>query len=633
MLAKVIGLSKGGVVSAQKVLAYLGRDGADQANELIQFGTPEMGAINLDANLITAQDRKDVAELWDSMVSNNHGIRSNPFYHVALNWQEGEHPDAEHVQNACKHVMQALGMQECDAVWAIHRDTDNDHVHLVINRVRSEDFQLVHVPAWDYLKLDKAMRELEIEQGWSHSNGPWIALEVEGKTEIVRMSRKERRARGLLQDANLVSDGSGLTQAAIRSEKNSGDDSFQRWVAGSPSMFLKQLLNQDHPNWQMVHECLATQGLRITPKGSGMIVIGLAEDGSELAAKASQLGRFATKAALEKALGPYEPSNSALKLETNAYLIDKRGHLFDKGPVLFNGQAAPFDVGADIRAEKVKARADARLILMERFELDQAQKKATRISLRTEMREAHALEKNALRVSLKDRRQAARLIAKSKGRDVGIALSLFAFEAAKEREALLSRQAAERKALTAHVSRNQVLRNWLETEALSGDAAAQSALRGIIYREQREKKLKESAIEGQEQGVFKKMDLSQLHAEVDARCRRITYRNQTGQKQFTDTGPRIEVHIKTGAGLDAALKVAAQKYGGRITLTGSGAFREQAARAATRLGITVLDKDLASVVSNERQASQYPAQKPPRNTTPAVSLGGSRGKKDKGNER
>ena len=125
MLAKVIGLSKGGVVSAQKVLAYLGRDGADQAHELAQFGAPEMGAINSEASLITAEDRLEVANLWDYMVSCSPGIRSNPFYHVALNWQEGEHPDKEQVQEACFHAMHALGMEGCDAVWAIHRDTDN----------------------------------------------------------------------------------------------------------------------------------------------------------------------------------------------------------------------------------------------------------------------------------------------------------------------------------------------------------------------------------------------------------------------------------------------------------------------------------------------------------------------------
>ncbi|MBU3640998.1 TraI/MobA(P) family conjugative relaxase [Polynucleobacter sp. Fuers-14] len=623
MLAKVIGLSKGGVVSAQKVLAYLGRDGADQAHELAEFGAPEMGAINLDADLVTAQDRKDVAELWDYMVSNNHGVRSNPFYHVALNWQEGEHPDAEHVQNACKHVMQALGMQECDAVWAIHRDTDNDHVHLVINRVRSEGFQLVHVPAWDYLKLDKAMRELEIEQGWAHSNGPWIALEVEGRTEIVRMSRKERRAKGLLKEANLVSDGAGLSQSAIRAEKNTGEDSFQRWIAGKPAMLLKEVLAKEDSSWKKVHECLAIQGLKITPKGSGMIVVGLAEDGSELAAKASQLGRFATKAALEKALGPYEPANSGIQIKANAYLIEKK-------VIEAPQDKLPSDNPINDRDVRAKARADARAALMERFDNDQKQKKADRLVMRSELRDSHALEKTAFRVDLKERRQAVRSQAKARGQDVRIALSLFAFEAAKEREALLARHASERQALTNQVPRNQVLRNWLEGQAVNGDTAAQAALRGIAYREQREKKLKEAAIEGEEQGEFKRLSLSKLQAEVDARRRRITYKNLAGQKQFTDTGPRIEMHAQSSEALEAALKVASQKYGGKITLTGSGIFREQAARAATRLGITVLDKDLASVVAHEKLAIQSVSRRPSFTPKPSIPV---KPKKGSENER
>lgn len=623
MLAKVIGLSKGGVVSAQKVLAYLGRDGADQAHELAEFGTPEMGAINLDADLVTAQDRKDVAELWDYMVSCNKGVRSNPFYHVSISWQEGEHPTSEDVQKTCLHAMRTLGMEQCDAVWAIHRDTDNDHLHLVINRVRSEDLRLVPVPAWDYFKLDKAMREVEVAQGWNHDNGPWIALEVEGKTEIVRMSRKERRARGLLQEANLVSDGSGLTQAAIRSEKNSGDDSFQRWVAGTPARLLKEVLSQERTTWQQVHEAMAAQGLRIITKGSGMIVVGQGEDGSDLAAKASQMGRFATKAALEKALGPYESVNAGIQIKPNAYLLEKR--VVDLPDIQSSSNNAIND-----REVRAKARADARAALMERFDVDQAQKKTERQTLRSELRGTHALEKKALQAELKERRQAVRNQAKAKGQDVRIALSLFAFEAAKERELLLARHASERQSLTNQVPRNQVLRNWLEGQALNGDAAAQAALRGIAHREQREKKAKEAAIEGQEQGDFKKLSLSKLHAEVDARRRRITYKNLAGQKQFTDTGPRIEMHAHSGEALDAALKVASQKYGGKITLTGSGAFRELAARAATRLGITVLDRDLAPIVAHEKIAIQSASRKPGFTPKPPIS---PKVRKESGNER
>jgi hypothetical protein len=51
------------------------------------------------------------------------------------------------------------------------------------------------------------------------------------------------------------------------------------------------------------------------------------------------------------------------------------------------------------------------------------------------------------------------------------------------------------------------------------------------------------------------------------------------------------------------LLIAAQKYGA-VDITGSSAFREQAARAAARLGIQVRDADLQKVWQLEREAMQ-----------------------------
>ena len=53
--------------------------------------------------------------------------------------------------------------------------------------------------------------------------------------------------------------------------------------------------------------------------------------------------------------------------------------------------------------------------------------------------------------------------------------------------------------------------------------------------------------------------------------------------------------------LEAALRVAAQKYGGRIQITGSDAFRERAARMASRQSIAVDNTDLRGVVADERR--------------------------------
>jgi Large polyvalent protein-associated domain 7 len=53
--------------------------------------------------------------------------------------------------------------------------------------------------------------------------------------------------------------------------------------------------------------------------------------------------------------------------------------------------------------------------------------------------------------------------------------------------------------------------------------------------------------------------------------------------------------------LEAALRVAAQKYTGRVQLTGSERFRERAARMATRLGIVVENAELQVVIREKRQ--------------------------------
>jgi hypothetical protein len=77
------------------------------------------------------------------------------------------------------------------------------------------------------------------------------------------------------------------------------------------------------------------------------------------------------------------------------------------------------------------------------------------------------------------------------------------------------------------------------------------------------------------------------------------------------------MHDKSEDSLEAALRIAAQKYGGKVDITGSSAFRERAARQAVRLGMTVANADLQAIVADERQrlaAERAPA--PPARTEP-----------------
>jgi hypothetical protein len=156
-----------------------------------------------------------------------------------------------------------------------------------------------------------------------------------------------------------------------------------------------------------------------------------------------------------------------------------------------------------------------------------------------------------------------------------------------------------------------VWRKWLEREAEQGDHAALAALRGIHYREQRNKSKQVNTIEGEELDPLRKLTLAGLEAQIDRKRQLVLYRDAQGRDKFTDTGPHIVMHDKSDDSLEAALRMAAQKYGGKVDITGSSEFRERTARQAVRLGIEVMDADLQAIVQDEQRRMQRPPQLSP----------------------
>lgn len=161
------------------------------------------------------------------------------------------------------------------------------------------------------------------------------------------------------------------------------------------------------------------------------------------------------------------------------------------------------------------------------------------------------------------------------------------------------RQAAERAELSRRIPGTQAWREWLQRQAERGDEAAKAALRGIRYREQRKKNLEKNGIEGDDLEPLRPM-LARLKAKVDSRRLLVHYVSVNGRTLFTDSGPRIDVHDQTDETVEAALRLATQKFGGVIEITGSAIFRERAARMAARLGIRVRNEDLKRVWELER---------------------------------
>ena len=116
---------------------------------------------------------------------------------------------------------------------------------------------------------------------------------------------------------------------------------------------------------------------------------------------------------------------------------------------------------------------------------------------------------------------------------------------------------------------------------------------------------------------------ARLTRERDETARMTVWKDETGREVLHVTRSRIEVLDHSGDVEHVALRIAAQKFGDAVSITGSAEFRERLARLATREGIRVADADLVRIVEDERSrmargeqvTTPTPAPAPPRSDT------------------
>lgn len=611
MLAKVInttGSAKGKNIGFGPAVRYAFRDDKGEEHNLGVEG----GQFNMNCKLDSREDREVAIHLLNHdsrKVEKNGRFKGNPVYHYEFSWKDGEHPTKEQVQDAVEHTLKKLGMQECQAAYAIHRDTDNDHVHVIVNRVHPEKSIIVGPPRYDFFKLDKAMREIEIKQGWQHDTGPNVVVnDRAGNPAIIRMSKAERAAAGIaIPDPSKMPE----SQNARRGAKNSGAPSFQRWLASEVSKEVGDALNRPGATWADVHVSLAKRGCSLEVKGSGLIVK-TTLDGRTLTAKPSQMNHDFGKGRLEKQLGTFKPAAyqaAAIPEKTYSHFVHLHQSTIDYDHPGITGRDNTERMYR--RIERAKEREN----LHEKFKSEQRDIKSERPLLKDEMRSRHQQERKDLVDSSRYKKTEFIADLKAQGITGPAAYSLWAREKIIQTEALRDQHKKERQSFSVNQPKGQVWRQWLEMEAAQGNEAARSALRGIKYREGQGKE--QNSVSGEELDPLQpsKKDtrdhddehaitLANLTPEVRG-SQSVIYRDSNGNKRITDEGPRVVVHDKSDGTLATAMDLAGQKYGREVFLTGSAEFREEAARECARQGIRVADKDLQILWNQERYDHQH----------------------------
>ena len=111
---------------------------------------------------LASDNRRDAAREMEIVARRSERCKK-PFLHYAIAWPPNEKPSEERMVEAMDRTLAKMGLQQHQAVYAVHREKDHLHIHAAINRV-------IEGRAWSRFKsfnrLAEASLEVEKEMGF-----------------------------------------------------------------------------------------------------------------------------------------------------------------------------------------------------------------------------------------------------------------------------------------------------------------------------------------------------------------------------------------------------------------------------------------------------------------------------------
>jgi hypothetical protein len=577
-------------------------------------GTPAMrmkAAVPMETNCLSLATA--AAEMW-ALAAMNPRVK-DPVYHFLVSLQRGERlPDAA-MFDIARDTIAALGFKGHQYVAAIHDDTDNLHVHVAVNRVHPEpikkgaksrnqgaqgkededepgrDFYRAVYPKRDHHNGAKAMRQIELRYGLAHDKGAFAVFERDGKTVIDWASK----------DPNTKE----KAPTKARDMEIHGRESLFSYARGEPRRAVVEALKSPALTWQELHQVMGRFGLELREKGQGFAVHDR-HNPEQTPIKASDMHERLSKSRLEKQLGPYQAAPEIEQPPEQVYNPDRSPKRDPQS-----------------RAARAELRAQQRRELRELY--DQGVKPmAADLARQVQQLRADYAQRGKV---LSAEAQVQRKVIQSGDQPPAVKkamLSVLAAETVKQRAELREAMKRDRLAL----GKVQPFKEWVADQAEAGHPAAISQLRGYLYADKR--KLRQlQQLDAQRHGqagiaapgqvdhepeAFEFKTVQAMTYQVDRQTGDVAYR-VAGRAAFTDHGRRITFQATNDeAVILAGLKLAQQKYGQQLDVTGSAEFRRQVAAVAAKHGLRVTFTDPAL----EQHRQQIAAPAPARPAAPAV---------------
>lgn len=478
-----------------------------------------------------------IADEMQSVADMNVRVK-DPVYHVIISWQADEKPTDDQMFDSALYAMKSLGMEGHQYLAAIHRDTNNPHLHLTVNRVHPDTFEAVY-PHRDFFKLDYAMRELELKFGFNHDNGPYSIFEVGGEV-FIDWTDKEKKKKNK------------QPQKAKDMEAHTDFESFYTFLKNEVRPELVKLF-KSKVTWKDLHNFLAKYNVAIREKGQGFAIYSLGEV-QTTPIKASSLHEGMSKRRLEARLGPFTNDFATTPISNDQKSYSKEKQYLKRDP--------------ELRQKRKLERAAARKKLYEEYE---KYKKENTVPINTgiKIKDRYA---EITREAKLERMNIKNTVTNAAMRKA--MYSIVALQTIQKKEALKKEIAKEKIKRKKQNEKVLTFRQWVENKAAEGDAAAISQLRGWRYKEQQANKGL-NGISGQDGDPGKPAILENSKYKV-LRNGNIQYLKNK-EVAFIDNGQQISVTEKfkeDKSVLNEVLSLGRKRFGDNLVFSGSKEFQD-----------------------------------------------------------
>jgi len=214
----------------------------------------------------------------------------DPVSHFVLSWPSNEKPTEQQFHEAARIFVHELELDGHQVIYAAHKNTENYHLHLAVNRVNPETLQVTKINnGFDKFACMKSICTIEHVQGWTPEKNAVYQMTKDGP---VLVENREK----------------SLSKGAWDAERKTGNPSLERRAKELASEIALAT------SWQDLHLRLAAHGVTYEKRKGGAVL----KFGKSGFVKASSASRDCSLKSLEKKFGaeferariapkPYEP--------------------------------------------------------------------------------------------------------------------------------------------------------------------------------------------------------------------------------------------------------------------------------------------------------------------------------------